>query len=205
MRAALAETGLPLLGLNTRRGAAGMNGLAAVPGHGAKARAAVDEAIDYANAVNARHIHVMAGNAAGEAARAAFLATLRHACAQTNRMIVIEPLNAQDAPGYFLRTTAQAADIIAEVGAPNLKLMFDCYHVARIEGDVTGRLAALWPVIGHIQVASVPDRGAPDHGTLDYAAVWQAIRANGWSVPVGAEYRVTGRTEDTLGWRASAG
>jgi len=202
--AALAETGLPMLGLNTRRGdvAAGETGLAALPGREAEARAAIDEALSYAEAVGAGAVHVMAGRAEGGAAQAAFIANLRYACAQAGpgRIILIEPLNPWDAPGYFLNHTEQAAAIIAEIGAPNLRLMFDCYHVGRTEGDVIARLRALMPLIGHIQFAAVPDRGPPDHGTLDLAAVFAEIAALGWTAPLGAEYKVAGATDDTLGW-----
>ena len=114
--------------------------------------------------------------------------------------ILIEPLNPYDAPGYFLGTTAQAQAIIAKVGAPNLRLMFDCYHVQLSEGDVTHRLERLWPLIGHVQVASVPDRGAPDHGELSYPHIWQVLARLGWDRPVGAEYKPGGETGATLGW-----
>lgn len=204
VRAALQETGLPVLGLNTRRGdvAAGENGLAALPGREDEARAAIDEALAYAGAVGAGAVHVMAGRAEGTEARRTFLGNLRHACAQAGpeRIILIEPLNPWDAPGYFLNRTEQAAEIIAEIGAPNLRLMFDCYHVGRAEGDVITRLRALFPLIGHIQFAAIPDRGPPDHGSLEYAPVFAEIMALGWDLPLGAEYKVTGRTEDSLGW-----
>ena len=114
--------------------------------------------------------------------------------------ILIEALNAHDAPGYFLRDTAQAADIISDVAQPNLKLMFDCYHVGRTEGDVIARLDALYSIIGHVQFASVPDRGPPDQGEVDYRAVFAAIDALGWDKPLGAEYRPPGETDASLGW-----
>ncbi|MEO0774247.1 MAG: isomerase, partial [Pseudomonadota bacterium] len=47
--AALRDTGLPLLGLNTVRGKPGENGLSALPGREAEARAAIDQAIAYAD------------------------------------------------------------------------------------------------------------------------------------------------------------
>ena len=53
---------------------------------------------------------------------------------------------------------AQAATIVEETGAENLRLMFDCYHVGRTEGDVITRLRNLLSIIGHIQFAAVPDR-----------------------------------------------
>lgn len=204
VRAALTETGLPMLGLNTRRGAVGENGLAALPGRGPEARAAVDEAIAYADAIDAGAIHVMAGRAAGPKARAQFEATLRYACTRTDRMILIEPLNRHDAPGYFLRTTDQAHDIIATLALPNLRLMFDCYHVGRTEGDVLTRFKALLPIIGHVQIAAVPDRGPPDHGELDYSFILDRIEHLGWKRPIGAEYRPSAPTDDTLGWLAKA-
>lgn len=202
---ALAETGLPMLGLNTRRGdvTAGENGLAALPGREVEAREAIDEALTYAEAISAGAVHVMAGVAEGAEARRVFLDNLAHACdgaARTGRIILIEPLNRFDAPGYFLNTTAQASNLIAEIGAANLRLMFDCYHVGRTEGDVIGHMRRLLPVIGHIQFAAVPDRGAPDHGEVDYRAVFAEIAALGWKTPLGAEYKPGGPTDATLGW-----
>lgn len=199
VRAALDATGLPMLGLNTLRGKPGENGLAALPGREAEARAAIDQAIAYAKAIDAGAIHVMAGFAAGAEARETFEANLTYAAAQTRRMILIEPLNQHDAPGYFLQTTDQARDIIARVGASNVRLMFDCYHVGRTEGDVMTRLSDLLPLIGHIQFASVPDRGAPDQGELNYQAIFAHIAALGWETPLGAEYK-TDRPDEAGAW-----
>lgn len=205
VRAALDETGLEMLGLNTSRGdvAGGENGLSALVGRETDARAAIDEAITYARAIGTRNIHVMAGFAAGAEAHACFVANLRYACEQAapaGITILIEPLNHYDAPGYFLATTAQAEAIITEVAAPNLRLMFDCYHVQLMEGDLSHRLERLLPLIGHIQFASVPDRGAPDHGEVNYPFVFDKIAALGWTAPLGAEYKPGGDTDATLGW-----
>lgn len=200
VKAALVETGLPMLGLNTIRGNPGENGLAALSGRKAEARAAIDQAIAYADVVDAAAIHVMAGFASGQEAHTTFIENLRYACAQTNRTILIEPLNRHDAPGYYLTHTDQAADIISQVGADTLRLMFDCYHVGRTEGDVTTRVKALLPIIGHIQFASVPDRSTPDHGEIDYAFVFDAIQGLGWERPLGAEYKSNGDTDQTLDW-----
>lgn len=208
VRAALDETGLPMLSLNTVRGKVeqGDTGLAALPGRETEARAAIDQAIGYARAVGALAVHVMAGDSAGDAARETFLANLRHAtdrAAPHGIKILIEPLSRRDWPGYFLQTTDQAADIVASVGASNLRLMFDCYHVQIMEGDLTRRLTALMPVIGHVQIAAVPDRGPPDHGEVDYRHVLGVLENLGYERPIGAEYRPSGPTEAELGWMAA--
>ena len=203
----LRECEMEMLGLNTRRGdvAAGDNGLAALPSREREARAAIDEALDYAAAIGAGNVHVMAGFASGEEAHQTFLANLRYASAQAagrNITILIEPLNDVDAPGYFLSTTDQAANIIAAVGAKNLKLMFDCYHVQVMEGNLTRRLTRLMPIIGHIQFASVPERGPPDRGEIAYDHIFRTIAELGYHAPLGAEYKSTKPTDDTLQWLA---
>lgn len=201
VRAALEETGLPMLGLNTLRGNPGENGLAALPGREAEARAEIHRAIAYARAIGCGAVHVMAGFATGPKAEATFLANLDHACrAAPDLTILIEPLNRYDAPGYFLTGSDQAAALIGQAGHPNLRLMFDCYHLQIMEGDLTRRLERHLPVIGHIQIASVPDRGRPDHGELDYRHIFLTLERLGWNSPLGAEYKPAGPTEDSLGW-----
>lgn len=210
VKAALSETGLPMLGLNTVRGdvAAGENGLSALPGREAEAQAAIDQALDYAVQIDAENVHVMAGFATGPDAEAYFLSALDYASAKAADMgkgIVIEPLNKYDAPGYFLSTTGHAADLIARVGQSNLKLMFDCYHVQLMEGDITNKLKTLLPIIGHIQFARVPDRGPPTGGELNYSHIFQVLDALGWSSPLGAEYKSARPTDETLGWMKEFG
>ena len=78
--------------------------------------------------------------------------------------------------------------------------MFDCYHVQIIEGDVCRRMKTLLPLIGHIQIASVPARTEPDNGELDYRYVLNAIRELGFTAPLGAEYKPASTTEAGLGW-----
>ena len=154
----------------------------------------------------ARTAAVMAGFAEGPAAEAAFLANLDHACrAGPDLVMLIEPLNRYDAPGYFLTGSDQAARLIERAGHANLRLMFDCYHLQIMEGDLTRRLRRHLPIVGHVQIASVPDRGPPDHGEVDYRHICGVLRELGWERPVGAEYKPGGATEDTLGWLAGLG
>ena len=205
VKAALDATELKMLSLNTRPGdlPAGDFGLSALAGRQSEAMNAITEALDYAAAINAAAIHVMAGNAEGPKAHKTFVQNLSDACSLAKPYgvtILIEPLNRFDAPQYFLRNAAQARGIIEEVDQSNLKLMFDCYHVASTEGDVVGSFQAFLPIIGHVQFASVPDRDAPDRGTVDYQRVFAEIARCGWDRPLGAEYRPRQDTDETLSW-----
>lgn len=203
VRSALEETGLPMLGLNTIRGKASENGLSALADRKADAQAAIDQALEYATATNTASVHVMAGFAAGENAHNTFIDNLRYACEQAKPhdiTILIEPLNHHDAPGYFLQTSGQALKIIEQVDDSALKLMFDCYHIQIMEGDLTRRLEICLPVIGHIQFASVPDRGEPSTGEVNYEHIFAHIKKLGYDAPLGAEYKPGQKTELTLGW-----
>lgn len=203
VKVALQETGLSMLGLNTIRGKDGDNGLSALVGREDEARAAIEQAIEYALVIDTKNIHVMAGFAKGQDAHNTFVSNLRYACDRAEDhgiTILIEPLNHYDAPKYFLSKTGQAKTIIEEVGYSNLRMMFDCYHVQLMEGDVSNRIEKLLPLIGHIQFASVPDRSTPDHGELNYQHVFKVIADMGYEAPLGAEYKPADVTDKTLDW-----
>ena len=87
-----------------------------------------------------------------------------------------------------------------DVGADNIRLMFDCYHVQLMEGDVTNRLSKLLPKIGHVQFAGVPSRGAPDEGELNYTFIFDHLKSLKYAQPLGAEYKPSGSTDASLGW-----
>lgn len=213
VRAACAAARVELLGINTPiRNAAGPHvGLAAVPGRAEEFRASFAAALAYCGAAGGRAIHVMAGRVPPEdhaAGRQTLIANLRHAAAAAapfGIMLLLEPLNPDDMPGYFYSRIEEAIEIIEALAAPEVRLMFDAYHVGRCQGDVIGRLERAAPHIGHIQIAAVPSRGEPDEGALDYRPVIEAIDAIGYAGWIGCEYRPRGSTDAGLGWVAKLG
>jgi len=205
VNAVLEETGLPLIGINTAAGGdeAGSFGLTALPGRTDEARAAIEQALDYAAAVKALHVHVLAGRASGDYAQETYVYNLGYAAqlaAERNLRVVVEPLNERDAPGYFLSHVEQAVDIINAVGADNLKLMFDCYHVQIMQGDLMKRIERHIDYIGHVQIASVPGRHEPDQGEVAYERLVPYLDHLGYQGFVAAEYRPRRGTEEGLGW-----
>ena len=86
-------------------------------------------------------------------------------------------------PGFYLNTQAQAYAILQEVGAPNLMLQMDCYHMQIMEGDLAMKLRKYAPQCGHIQAAGVPKRNEPDTGEVNYSYLFDVldeIGYNGW-------------------------
>ena len=113
--------------------------------------------------------------------------------------LVLEPLNPFiDHPGYWLTTMAQAMDIVAEVGSPNLKILYDIYHQQVTEGNIIANLRLYAPWIGHIHVAGVPGRSELVGGDLDYGAIFKAIDDVAYGGYVGLELRPTRGEEGAL-------
>ncbi len=204
VRAALAEAGFSMVSLNTRRGPRdGDFGLAALPERVDEARAGIEEAVTYGATIGASAVHVLAGVAAGDAARQTFDANLRFACdlaARHGMTVLIEPLNPRDAPGYFLIGLDRAIETVERIARPELKILFDCYHQQITGGDLIRRFTDCLEHVGHVQFAGVPDRGEPDMGEIAYERLLPMLRDLGYAGCFGAEYRPRGKTEDGLGW-----
>ncbi len=207
-RAACDDAEVKLLGINTNidTNPGGHLGLAAVPGREADFAALIDQSLAYQVEAGGTAVHVMAGRVAeGERTAATEmlvknLALAAEKAAPHGLTILIEPLNPHDNPGYFYSTIEPAIEIIERVAAPNLKLMFDAYHVGRAQGDVITRLRKVWNHVGHVQIAAVPSRAEPDEGELHFPAIFAVLEELGYAGWIGAEYRPRGDTNAGLTW-----
>lgn len=181
--------------------AGGPRGFAAVPGGEGRFATDLRRVLRYAGLLKPRHVHLMAGTAEGPAARAAYVANLRAACAAApEQSFTIEPLAPEEAPGYFLTSFDLALDVIAEVGAPNLGLQFDAYHAHLLTGDVIGAWEAARAAVRHVQFADAPGRGPPGSGRIDLPGFLARLDADGYDGIAAAEYRSDRPTEETLCW-----
>lgn len=187
--------------------AAGERGTASLPGREDEFKAGVDKALAYAQVLGTPRIHVMAGilpEGADRAERfALYESNLRHAAAQLaakGLILLIEPINGRDMPGYLLQTQAEAYAVCERVGAPNLKVQMDLYHAQIMGGDLSTLMRQHMSRIGHIQVAGVPDRHEPDEGELNARYLFALLDELDYSGWIGCEYRPKGKTEDGLQW-----
>ena len=187
--------------------AAGERGLAALPERFDELDAGITRALEYAAATGAGRLHVMAGVApSGDpAAVDAYRRAVGHCgerLASRGLDLVLEPINGRDMPGYFLDNFETAASLIEELGLPNVKLQFDVYHRQIMHGDVTMALRRMMPIVGHVQIASVPSRHEPDGGELDNGHVFAELDRLDYRFYVGCEYRPRGGTREGLRWFA---
>src|SRR5436190_2623847 len=208
VRAELERHGLTVLGVNTAPGqsAVGEFGVTAVPGREQEFAAVFKQALDYITAIGGCQIHCLAGRVPPEqrpAAEATFIRNLTwaaDAAREKNVTVLIEPINPRDRPDYFLTRAEHAADIIAKVERPNVRIQFDFYHAQIVGGDLIKRFEKYFPLVGHVQIAAVPTRGEPDEGEVNYVQILAMLDRIGYGKWVGCEYKPRARTEDGLSW-----
>ena len=187
--------------------AAGERGTTCLPGREAEFRAGLETAIAYATRLKTTRVHAMAGIVPPGtdmlAVEATYIANLKHAAgelAQHGITLLIEAINTRDMPGFYLNTQAQSYAAMQTVGAPNLKMQMDCYHMQIMEGDLAVKLRKYAQHCGHVQVAGAPERHEPDTGEVRYAYLFEVLDSLGYDGWVGCEYRPAGKTVDGLGW-----
>ncbi|HTV95123.1 MAG TPA: TIM barrel protein [Steroidobacteraceae bacterium] len=171
-------------------------------------RAQLAQAGEYAEALGAQFVHVLAGILPAEAdrARALFvyeenLRLAEEALRPRGVGVLIEPLNAADAPGYLLGSFDLARSILSRHG-PAIAMQFDAYHVTRMGLDLVEELHRALPCIRHVQFADAPGRHEPGTGNVRFHELLSALahgRYRGW---LGAEYFPSGATEHSLDWLA---
>ncbi|MDG2111745.1 MAG: TIM barrel protein, partial [Actinomycetota bacterium] len=201
----LDATGLELVLLNARAGdmAAGDRGLGAVQDREDEFRAAIDEAGRYAETVGCPRVHVMAGCPVDGGASRRFVDRVGWAAdrlAPAGIDILVEPMNRRDVPGYLLGTSRQAERVIEQTGRSNVRLQFDTYHLQIQEGDLLENFRRCLPVIGHVQISSLPGRNEPDQGEIDHHWLFAQFDAAGYDGWIGCEYRPRVATVDGLAW-----
>jgi hydroxypyruvate isomerase len=78
--------------------------------------------------------------------------------------------------------------VIEKTGAPNVGLLADLYHLAKMGEDVADVLSRRRESILHVQVADPPGRGAPGTGTLGFEPLFRQLAGQGYDGWVGLEY-----------------
>lgn len=185
----------------------GERGMACIPRREAEFKAGVARAIEYAHALGCKKINCLAGirppDVSVSEATNTMIGNLKYAAAALKAegiMLVTEPINSFDIPGYFVNRTHEALALIDSVGSDNLLVQYDVYHAQRMEGELGATLAAHVARIGHIQIADNPGRFEPGSGEINYAWVLKHIDAIGYDGWVGCEYKPKTTTVAGLGW-----
>ncbi len=205
--AAVNEAGVRAVLVNADGGdlAAGERGFCNVAGREADVVAAVEAALRVALACGGDTVNLLVGRDDGARPRTEQLTVARDAvraaadaAAALGGGIVIEHLNSHDVTGPLLSTPAQAASFVEAVDHRAVSLLFDAYHAAREGLDPLQEFGRVAGLVGHVQYADSPGRGAPGTGTIDLAGFVAHVRECGYSGHVGLEFAPAGATGEAL-------
>ncbi|MFG6177663.1 hydroxypyruvate isomerase [Halomonas sp. THAF12] len=186
---------------------AGERGIACHPDRVEEFRAGVDRAIEYAKVLGNTQVNCLAGiqpqGVSDDEARKTLVDNLRFAAEKLKAagiLLIAEPINTRDIPGFFLNRTAQALAIFDEVGSDNLKLQYDIYHMQIMEGDLAPTIEKHLDRIAHVQLADNPGRHEPGTGEINYPFLFGHLDRLGYQGWIGCEYKPAGSTQEGLGW-----
>ena len=206
---AVRESGLQIVQYNFLDGdlAAGERGFASHPDQRDRWREAFILALEMAQQIHPYQMHSIVGvrrpDLPYETQIATLVENLRWAVPRLEAAgipLMVEPLNEDDNPGYLLQTAESVIEVLQLVDSPWVRCQFDIYHIQRAQGDVTRRLRACMPHIGHIQIADNPGRHEPGTGEINFRNVLRAVQESGYSRYIGLEYRPLIDTESSLEW-----
>lgn len=203
------DAGLTVAAFNFDVGnmAAGDRGLLNDPEKFRQMRENVPAALELAERVGCRKLTTLAGNLRIGEDREKQLdfirENLRWVCEEAQKSgvtVMVEAINGWDNKLYPFTNTSDTITFLDSVGAPNLKYLFDMYHMQRMEGNLTTTLERFIDKIAHIQIADAPKRHQPGTGEINYNYVFQSIDESGYAGFVGLEYNPPGATEESLAW-----
>jgi hydroxypyruvate isomerase len=202
LRRAFTDAGVQLTGLNFDAGdmAAGDRGLLSRPADSQRFRDNIAVAVSLADSLGCRALNALYGNRVDDVPIEAQdqlalenLALAAQAARGIGAIVLVEALNAPEAPRYGLLSSADAVAVVdavnAATGLGNTKFLADLYHLARGGEDPAKAITAYADRIGHVQIADNPGRSYPGTGTLDFPALLGELDAVGYQGYIGLEYK----------------
>jgi hydroxypyruvate isomerase len=130
-----------------------------------------------------------------EQMRANCIETLRRAAdiAVANKIeILVENIDPEENPKYFVTSSAEGFEMIRSVGNPHIKFLYDFFHQQIAEGNLITNLQKNLDVIGLLHVADVPGRHEPGTGEINYPVIFRKLSELGYNGFVAMEFKPLG-------------
>ena len=118
--------------------------------------------------------------------------------AQNNIELLIENIDPEENPKYFLTSSAEGFEIVRAVGNPHVKFLYDFFHEQIAEGNLIAKLQRNVDLVGLIHVADVPGRHEPGTGEINYPNIFRKLGQLGYNRYVAMEFIPQGETVAAL-------
>ncbi len=186
----------------------GGNGIAGIPGQEIAFHQAMQQAIEYASALNVPSINILAGKQPLDSDLLPCLETLSNNLKMACSMLadydiqpVFEMINGKDMPRFLIQNVAQAQEMLEAVNHPALKMQYDCYHMAMMGEDVLAALQENIQMIGHIQFADCPGRHEPNTAAINYNDIFTWLAQSDYAGFIAAEYKPSNHSNESFAWK----
>jgi len=160
----------------------------------ARGEALLDEAVSVARDLGAFQIagvlHSALGkyerpvSAGGRARAVDILARVAERARQAGLILALEAVNRYE--NALVNTAAQALALVADIGAPNVGVHLDTFHMNIEENDPAAAIGACGRRLFHLHVGE-SHRGHLGTGSVDFDAVFRALAAIGYDGPIALE------------------
>jgi hydroxypyruvate isomerase len=166
----------------------------------------IEEIIGLAKKIGCRQLVSGSGNKVKGLARekalesmAEGLSALAPICEKNGITLIVEPFNTRvDHPDYFLDNPETCVQVLEKVGSPNVKMLFDIYHMQIMYGNIVSFIRRNIRHIAHFHIAAVPGRHEPENGELNYPFILKEVDSMGYTGQFGLEYWPTVAPSESL-------
>jgi hydroxypyruvate isomerase len=115
-----------------------------------------------------------------------------------NVQILLENIDPEENPKYFLTSVAEGFGLVRELDLPGVRFLYDFYHEQISEGNLIAKLAKNIDLIGLVHVADVPGRHEPGTGEINYASIFRKLGELDYKGNVAMEFMPTGDVVSAL-------
>src|SRR6059036_2006408 len=95
--------------------------------------------------------------------------------AKQKAALLLENIDQEENPKYYLTSVAEGFEIVRKVNHPNVKFLYDFYHEQIAEGNLIEKLEKNIDLVGLVHIADVPGRHEPGTGEINYANIFKTL------------------------------
>jgi hydroxypyruvate isomerase len=106
--------------------------------------------------------------------------------------LLLENIDLEENPQYYLWSVPEAFRIIEEVNHPQVKFLYDFYHAQISGGNLIAHLQQHIENVGLVHIADVPGRHEPGTGEINYLNIYKKLAELRYDHYVAMEFFPTG-------------
>ncbi len=115
-----------------------------------------------------------------------------------NVTLLLENIDPEENPKYFLTSVAEGFKIIEEVNHPQVKFLYDFFHEQISEGNLIKKLEQNIDRVGLVHIADVPGRHEPGTGEINYPNIFKKLAQLKYNRYAAMEFIPTGDPVESL-------